>query len=107
MKAALTRASTAIADWTPLTVVCRSWTTAEIDTFISDVSMTKTNIAIASRIASLGLPVPATPRGLADHLIQLREIKSSDPFSVQHHERGHAREVYHPQSRAGLRSGAS
>src|SRR4051812_8539208 len=49
MKAAETSASSAIADWTPLTVVSRSSTTAEIDTFISDVSTTRTNIAIARR----------------------------------------------------------
>src|SRR6478609_4133210 len=48
MKAAETRASSAIADWTPLTVVSRSLTTAEIDTFISEVSTTSTNIAAAS-----------------------------------------------------------
>jgi hypothetical protein len=33
MNAAETSASSAIADWTPLTVVCRSWTTYEIETF--------------------------------------------------------------------------
>ena len=52
MKAAETSASSAIADWTPLTVVSRSRTTAEIDTFMIDVSTTSTNIAIASKIAS-------------------------------------------------------
>jgi hypothetical protein len=52
MNAADTSASSAIADWTPLAVVSRSCTDAEIDTFISDVSTTSTNIAIASRIAS-------------------------------------------------------
>ena len=52
MNAAETSASSAIADWTPLTVVSRSSTTAEIETFISDVSTTSTNIAIASRMAS-------------------------------------------------------
>src|SRR5215831_2348938 len=52
MNAAETSASSAIADWTPLAVVPISWTTAEIDTFISDVSTTSTNIAIASRRAS-------------------------------------------------------
>ena len=52
MNAAETSASSAIADWTPLTVVSRSRTTAAIDTFISDVSTTSTNIAIASRMAS-------------------------------------------------------
>ena len=41
-----------MADWTPLTVVSRSLTTAEIDTFINEVSMTNTNIAIARRIPS-------------------------------------------------------
>ena len=56
MKAADTSASSAIADWTPLTVVSTSSTTAEIDTFISDVSTTSTNIAIASRMASRGVP---------------------------------------------------
>src|ERR687894_3306523 len=56
MKAADTSASSAIADWTPLTVVSRSRTTAEIDTFISDVSTTSTNIAIASRSPRRGLP---------------------------------------------------
>jgi hypothetical protein len=52
MNAAETSASSAMADWTPLTVVPISRTTAEIDTFISDVSTTSTNIAIASRMAS-------------------------------------------------------
>jgi hypothetical protein len=52
MNAAETSASSAMADWTPLTVVPISWTTAEIDTFISDVSTTSTNMAIASKMAS-------------------------------------------------------
>ena len=60
MNAADTSASSAIADWTPLTVVSRSSTTAEIETFISDVSTTSTNIAIASRMASRGLPAVAS-----------------------------------------------
>src|SRR6478609_506797 len=55
MNAADTSASSAIVDWTPLTVVSRSLTTAEIDTFMIDVSTTNTNIAIASKIASLVL----------------------------------------------------
>src|SRR5687767_8614296 len=59
MNAAETSASRAMADWTPLTVVFRSATTAEIDTFISDVSTTSTNIAIASRIARRGFHSPA------------------------------------------------
>ena len=56
MKAAETSASSAIADWTPLAVVSRSCTTAEMDTFISDVSTTRTNIAIASRTATRTSP---------------------------------------------------
>ena len=56
MNAADTSASSAIADWTPLTVVPRSLTTAEIDTFISDVSTTSTNIAIEMRMARRELP---------------------------------------------------
>jgi hypothetical protein len=51
MNAAETSASSAMADWTPLTVAPISWTTAEIDTFISEVSTTSTNIAIARNIA--------------------------------------------------------
>src|SRR5262245_5782574 len=56
MKAAETRASSAIADWTPLAVAPRSRTTAEMDTFMSDVSTTSTNIAAASRRPSLMSP---------------------------------------------------
>src|SRR6185503_15133182 len=56
MNAADTSASSAIADWTPLTVVSRSSTTAAIETFISDVSTTSTNIAIASSSARRGWP---------------------------------------------------
>ena len=56
MNAAETSASSAIADCTPLTVVSRSRTTAEMDTFMSDVSTTSTNIAMARRIASRVLP---------------------------------------------------
>src|SRR3954454_23456442 len=57
MNAAETSASRAIADWTPLAVVSRSLTTAEIDTFISEVSTTRTNIAIARRIARVWSPL--------------------------------------------------
>src|SRR3954452_5324397 len=61
MNAAETSASRAIADCTPLTVVSRSLTTDEIETFISDVSTTRTNIAIASRAPSR--PGPAASSG--------------------------------------------
>jgi hypothetical protein len=64
MNAADTRASRAIADWTPLTVVSRSWTTAAIDTFISEVSTTSTNMAIASRMASRSVLRAAGAAGL-------------------------------------------
>src|SRR3954449_13100082 len=47
MKAAETSASIATADCTPLTVVSRSSTTAEMETFMNDVSITNTNIAAA------------------------------------------------------------
>ncbi len=51
MNAAETSASSAIADCTLLTVEFRSRTTAEIETFMIDVSTTSTNIAIASSSA--------------------------------------------------------
>src|SRR3954464_3909293 len=56
MNAAETRASSAMAACTPLAVVSRSLTTAEIETFISEVSTTRTNIAIARRIARVWSP---------------------------------------------------
>jgi hypothetical protein len=49
----------AIALWTELTVVSRSLTTAAIDTFISDVSTTSTNVAAASTSESREVPAPA------------------------------------------------
>ena len=52
MNAADTSASRAIADWMLLTDVSRSVATAVIDTFMIDVSTTRTNIAIASSTAS-------------------------------------------------------
>ena len=68
MNAAETSASSAIADCTPLTVVSRSWTTAEIDTFMIDVSTTSTNIAIArssARRRSPGASADASHVGIA------------------------------------------
>ena len=61
MNAAETSASSAIAPCTPLAVVSRSSTTAEIETFISDVSNTSTNIAIASRRARRPLNFVSAP----------------------------------------------
>ena len=63
MNAADTRASSAIADWTPLTVVSRSATTAEIETFMKEVSTTRTNIAIASSTARRRSSDGAGPAG--------------------------------------------
>ena len=60
MNAAETSASIAIADWMALTVVPRSATTAEIDTFMIDVSTTSTNIAIASRMGRRRSAVPSS-----------------------------------------------
>ena len=59
MNAAETSASSAIADCTPLAVASRSWTTAEIETFMKDVSTTRTNIAAARRIMSRRSPLGA------------------------------------------------
>src|SRR6476659_7384474 len=59
MNAAETRASSAIADWIALTSVPRSATTAEIDTFMIDVSTTRTNMAIASRTGRRRSAAPA------------------------------------------------
>jgi hypothetical protein len=59
MKAAEIRASRAMTDCTLLTVVFNDFTTAEIDTFIRDVSTTKTNIAIASKKDNLELDLLA------------------------------------------------
>src|SRR3954452_8277486 len=58
MNAADTNASNATAACTPLAVVSRSRTTAEIDTFINEVSMTNTNIAIESSRPRRGVPDP-------------------------------------------------
>src|SRR3954454_5736590 len=66
MNAAETNASRAIADCTPLTVVSRSSTTAEIETFINEVSTTRTNIAIDSRTASRRWPPWASTIGRSD-----------------------------------------
>ena len=47
-------------DWMLLTDVSRSSATAVIDTFMIDVSTTRTNIAIASNSASRVLPAPSS-----------------------------------------------
>src|SRR6185503_3488583 len=80
MNAAETSASSAIADCTPLTVVPRSCTTAEIETFISEVSTTSTNIAIASRIASRVSPDDSSAGG---------EVVASSAIGRHHARRRH------------------
>src|SRR4030095_15557212 len=80
MNAADTSASRAIADWTPLTVVSRSRTTDEIETFISEVSTTSTNIAIASRMARRGLlDVASAAGGLPRSLMSLAQSGAEAP----------------------------
>src|SRR4051794_1479625 len=69
MKAAETSASSAIADCTPLTVVSRSSTTAEIETFMSDVSTTRTNIAAASSTANRELGGACSGTGMLASLV--------------------------------------
>src|SRR4029453_215672 len=79
MNAAETSASRAIADWTPLTVVSRSSTTAAIGRFTSDGSAKSPNIAIASRMARRGLPEPSSRTGeLAGSVIR-RASGAEDP----------------------------
>src|SRR5688572_1097560 len=67
MNAADTNASRAIAPCTPLTVVSRSSTTEEIDTFIKAVSTTRTNMAIANRMARPMLSFPASGAAVLIH----------------------------------------
>ena len=85
MKAADTSASSAIVAWMLLTVVSRSSTTAEIDTFISDVSNTSTNIAIASSMASRlsnVTPSSVVPALVTDPSIQPQTRSTRRPILV-------------------------
>jgi hypothetical protein len=79
MNAAETRASSAIALWTALTVVSRSLTTAEIDTFISDVSTTSTNIAAASRSDSRVFPASSGATPAVARRVKRRHPTASAP----------------------------
>src|SRR3954452_2934864 len=77
MNAADTSASSATAACTPLAVVSRSRTTADIDTFISEVSMTNTNIAIASSTPRRGVPDAGgalMPRSIPDGTAPADEV---------------------------------
>ena len=89
MNAADTRASRAIADWMALTSVPRSSTTAEIETFMIDVSTTSTNMAIASRMGSRRLVVPVSG-GLVTVASFKDEPRSESPIpTVPHRQRFH------------------
>src|SRR5690349_9407044 len=79
MNAADTSASRAIAPCTPLTVVSRSSTTLEIDTFISDVSTTSTNIAAESSSASRLLPEVGSAMTTQHPLAQLGSHDHGQP----------------------------
>ena len=86
MNAADTSASSAIADWTLLTVVSRSWTTAEMDTFINEVSTTSTNIAIDSRMASRmfnGASAAARARVLGHLAAAVGQPRTDAPLSTR------------------------
>jgi hypothetical protein len=72
MNAAETRASNAIADCTPLAVVSRSFTTAEIDTFMNDVSTTSTNIAAANSSESRVFAPPSACTTSSGAVVMLR-----------------------------------
>src|SRR5262245_49555690 len=100
MNAADTSASSAIADCTPLTVVSRSRTTDEIDTFMRDVSTTSTNIAAAKRSASLGLPadscfasVVASSPIRRHHAAVMREAQGAEPGTAAAEPRPHPSEA--------------
>src|SRR3954452_5430110 len=74
MNAADTSDSIATADWTPLTVVSRSRTPAEIETFMNDVSMTKTNIAAARKMPSRGSAAVCSSELMPENLPRGRRV---------------------------------
>ena len=83
MKAAETSASRAIADWMLLTLVPRSATTAEIETFMIDVSTTRTNVAIASRMGSrLSAAAASGALGLAACVTAERRCRRHPSFAL-------------------------
>src|SRR5689334_14550586 len=86
MNAAETSASSAIAPCTPLTVVSRSSTTAEIDTFISDVSTTSTNMAMASSTDSRLFPAGRA----GSDMLRLAPARDQLPH-LGHRDHGQAR----------------
>jgi hypothetical protein len=92
MKAAETNASSAIADCTPLAVVFKSLITAEIDTFISDVSTTRTNIAMANRTIKRRLAAGAGVVPVGESLITLQKSRF-------HFRRGDTGDGDHPRPR--------
>src|SRR6478735_8568276 len=88
MNAADTSASIATADWTPLTVVSRSSTTAEIDTLMNDVSITKTNIAAARRMPWRGVPPPSSSGAMRSPRRRCRGDVRASPRGVGRPHRG-------------------
>src|SRR5688572_6140921 len=79
MKAADTKASSAIIACTLLTVVFRSFEIDAMETFIIAVSMTRTNIAIEIRIASLLFIGTSGRFGSAPFVKVSSELKSLSP----------------------------
>ncbi len=61
MKAAITRVYSVIASWTPWTVVSRSSTICEIETFMTELSSTITNWAAARMMIAIQLLNPEPP----------------------------------------------
>ena len=94
MNAAETSASIAIADWTPLAVVLRSLTTAEIETFISDVSTTSTNMAMARSRPRMPGPSVASVGRAADTVAPSRSALKLGP-------RASAARVFEPFAHSG------
>src|SRR6516165_1659994 len=90
MKEAETSASSEIALCTPDTVVPRSWTTAEIDTFMIDVSTTRTNMAIESRMATRMSPdeTRVSCSWLICRATLSSVVRAHDPHTWSLHARG-------------------
>jgi hypothetical protein len=86
--------------------VWRSWTTAEIDTFISDVSTTRTNIAIARRTASAWSPLVSA---FVSRVAAVVWTLIAPPFvSLPREAPAAGRAAHHPEgTRRGRRYGSS
>ena len=71
-----------------LAAVSRSCTTAEIETFISDVSTTSTKIAIASRIATSWLPPDSSCATAVDPVLIRATLSAARARRISRSERG-------------------